>query len=308
MTVAEQLFRIAVFPGFLFVINLGLFLEWIDRKVYARMQNRVGPPWYQPWADLVKLFSKEDVIPEKAQKTMFTVLPVVDLAVAVTAFQYLPLGRFASFHPFNGDLIVVVFLLTVSTLTLFLIGWYSGNPFGKVGSLRAVTQFLAYEVPLVLALLTPALLAGSWSIAAIKANLSGYWWRSFPVLLPSFCLALVALQGKLERVPFDAPEAETEIVAGPITEYTGRRLAFVRLAGRSEMVVGFGLLYDLFLPAVDRFGVLGFFAASVGMMFILSMFRALFARFRIEDTTAIAWRYLIPASAAAMALAIVIRG
>lgn len=308
MSVWEQLFKIAVFPGFLFVVNFGLFLEWVDRKAYARMQNRVGPPWYQPWLDTLKLFTKEDVVPEKAEKFMFTVLPVLDLAVAVTAFLYLPLGRFASVYPFAGDLIVVVFFLTVSTLMMFLIGWYSGNPFGKVGSLRAVTQFLAYEVPLVLALLTPALIAGSWSISNIKASLATQWIRLIPVSILSLLTALIALQGKLERVPFDSPEAETEIVAGPTTEYTGRRLAFIRLAVRSEMVVGFGLLYDLFFPFTDKMGVLGFIAISLVMMFLLSGFRALFARLRIEDTTALAWRYLIPVSAAAMALAIIVRG
>lgn len=293
---------------FLFVVNFGLFLEWVDRKIYARMQNRVGPPWYQPWLDTLKLFTKEDVIPEKAERFMFTVLPVLDLAVAVTAFLYLPLGRFASVYPFSGDLIVVVFFLTVSTLMMFLIGWYSGNPFGKVGSLRAVTQFLAYEVPLVLALLTPALFAGSWSISNIKASTAGHWVRLIPVTIPTLVTALIALQGKLARVPFDAPEAETEIVAGPLTEYTGRRLAFIRLAARGEMVVGFGLLYDLFFPLTDKMGVGGFFVASLAMMFFLSAFRALFARFRIEDTTALAWRYLIPVSASTMALAIILRG
>ncbi len=308
MSTIGELFRIAVFPGFLFVVNFGLFLEWVDRKIYARLQNRVGPPWYQPWLDTVKLFTKEDVVPKAADSFMFTVLPVLDLAVAVTAFLYLPLGRFASAYPFSGDLIVVVFFLTVSTLMLFLIGWYSGNPFGKVGSLRAVTQFLAYEVPLVLALLTPAMVSGSWSISNIKADTLQNWARLLPVSIPTLLTALIALQGKLERVPFDAPEAETEIVAGPLTEYTGRRLAFIRLASRSEMVVGFGLLYDLFFPFTNKMGVLGFFAASLLMMFFLSVFRAAFARLRIEDTTALAWRYLIPVSAATMALAIIARG
>lgn len=307
MKIVKELFQIAVFPGFAFILNFGLFLEWVDRKIYARAQNRVGPPWYQPWLDIVKLFSKEDVMPENANKRMFTFLPVMDLAVAATAFLYLPLGGSWSIHPFAGDLIVVVFLLTVSTLTLFLIGWYSGSPFGQVGSLRAVTQFLAYEVPLVLSLLVPALFAGSWSISVIKATAAQSWARFLPAAIPATVLALISLQGKLERVPFDAPEAETEIVAGPVTEYTGRRLAFVRLASRAEMVVGLGLVYDLFFPT-NKLGILGFFVASVAVTSVLSIMRAAFARLRIEDTTALAWRYLIPISAATMALAIIIRG
>lgn len=308
MDFLADLFKLLVFPGFLFVVNFGLFLEWVDRKIYARMQHRVGPPWYQPWLDTIKLFTKEDVIPEKANPFMFTFLPVLDLAAAVTAFLYLPFGGFSSVNPFPGDLVVVVFFLTLSTLLLFLIGWYSGSPFGRVGSLRAVTQFLAYEVPLVLSLLTPALLAGSWSISTIKIVMAQNLSRFLPVTLLALAVSLLSLQGKLLRVPFDAPEAETEIVAGPLTEYTGRRLAFIRLAERAELVVGAGLISNLFLPFDKVLGMLGFFVSCVVVVFGLSVLRASFARLRIEDTTLISWKYLIPFSALGMALAIMVRG
>jgi NADH-quinone oxidoreductase subunit H len=173
---------------------------------------------------------------------------------------------------------------------------------------RFVRAMLADEVPLVLALLTPAMVAGSWSISNIRADTLQSWVKLLPVSIPTLFTALIALQGKLARVPFDAPEAETEVVAGPLTEYTGRRLAFIRLASRSEMVVGLGLLYDLFFPFTSRMGVPGFFVASLVMTFFLTMLRAVFGRLRIEDTTALAWRYLIPVSAATMALAIIVRG
>jgi len=307
MQVLRDLVKLLVFPGFLFTVNFGLFLEWVERKIYARLQRRVGPPWYQPWLDTLKLFSKEDVIPERAHGALFSFLPVLDLAVAVTAFLYVPIGGISSVHPFNGDLVVVVFFLTLSTILLFLIGWYSGSPFGKVCSLRAMTQFLAYEVPLVLALLTPALLAGSWSITMIKLTMAENWLRLFPITMFTLAIALLSLQGKLLRVPFDAPEAETEIVAGPLTEYTGRRLAFLRLAERAEMVVGIGLISSLLFPLDGILGFFGFILESVIIVFILSVLRASFARLRIEDTTVLAWKYLMPVSMLGMALAILAR-
>lgn len=308
MTAINDLFKILVFPGFLFVVNLGLFLEWVDRKIYARLQNRIGPPWYQPWLDVLKLFSKEDVIPEGASSFMFTWLPVFYLAVTVTAFLCIPVGTYAAVYSFPGDLIVVLFLLTLATIILFLLGWYSGSPFGRVGAVRAVTQFLAYEVPLVAALLTQALLADSWSISLVMARTTVGFPRFVVVHLIALAVALISLQGKLLRVPFDAPEAETEIVAGPFTEYTGRRLAFIRLAERTEMAVGVGLVSDLFLPFPARLGVFGFVISTILVTFVLSVLRASVARFRIEDTTVLAWKYVLPFSALGMVLAIIVRG
>lgn len=307
MTILKDLFEILVFPGFLFVLNFGLFLEWVDRKIYARVQKRIGPPWYQPWLDVLKLFTKEDVIPQEAQRFMFTVLPVLALATSVTAFLYVPIGGASSVYPFPADLVVVVFFLTLSTILLFLVGWYSGSPFGKVGSLRAATQFLAYEVPLVMSFLTPALLSNSWSLSVIRANMAQNWFKMLPVTLFSVVCALLSLQGKLLRVPFDAPEAETEIVAGPLTEYSGRRLAFLKMAERAEMVVGSALVSSLFFPLSGAWGYLGFFAVSLAVVFFLAVLRAALARLRIEDTAWLAWRYLIPVSAVGMALAILIR-
>lgn len=303
-----QVFKIAVFPGMTFLVNFALFLDWVDRKVYARTQNRVGPPWYQPWVDVAKLCLKEDIMPSAANRVMFTALPIVALTLSGMSFLLLPLGRTSAVYPFSGDLIVVIFLMTLSTITLFLMGWYSGNPYARVGSIRVLSQFLAYEVPMVLSFLTPAMLAGSWSLSNIRAGISENWGAFAPALLPAMLLALVALQGKLERVPFDAPEAETEIVAGPLTEYTGRRLAFVWLARRCELVVGLGLLYDLFFPWHSSYGIIGFMVFGILATAVLSVLRAAFARLRIEDTTVLAWRYFMPLSVAVMAVAILVRG
>lgn len=286
-----------IFPGFLFLATYGMLCEWVDRKLYARVQNRVGPPWYQPEADFIKLMAKEEIVPAAADQFTFRLLPMVALASVLTAFFYIPLFHTAAVFSFEGDLVVVFYLLTIPTLTFFLAGWYSTSLFAALGSVRTLTQLFAYEVPLLLVLLGPALLAGTWSISGITAffaaNPSLMW-----VNLIGFLVALVALQGKLERVPFDIPEAETEIVAGTFTEYGGRLLAIFRLAIDLEMVVAAGLYSAVFwggsLGLGPVWGFLLFVLKTMAVVALLSLTRSLMARIRIEQMMRFCWRYLAP--------------
>src|SRR5512136_677046 len=119
----RSLVDILVFPGFLFLVAFGLFAEWVDRKLYARFQNRMGPPWFQPLADIIKLFGKESIIPEEVDRRMFKLLPMVALASTMTAFTYIPVWGPRALFSFQGDVIVVLYLLTIPTLTFFLAGW-----------------------------------------------------------------------------------------------------------------------------------------------------------------------------------------
>src|SRR3990172_8424704 len=194
-----------VFPGLLFLVSYALFLQYVDRKVLARMQNRVGPPWWQPFADLVKLLSKEDIAPEGTDDRTMRAIPLLAFAAVATAFLYVPvLGP--SPLAFQGDLIVVLYLLTLPTILIFLLGWLSRNVFAALGGGRggAATQLFIYEVPFFLALLAPALAAGTWSISEIVAWQSGH--GMLVVLAPiGFVVALIGLQAKLERTPFAIP-------------------------------------------------------------------------------------------------------
>lgn len=310
MSIVLDLVHILVFPGLVFALLLGMFLQWVDRKVFARAQNRVGPPFRQPLWDLVKLVSKEDIVPEKANRFMFTVLPVLALVTAVAALLYLPIWENESVYPFWGDLLVVIFLLTIPTMVLFLAGWFSTNPFGVVGSFRTAVQFLSYEVPLLLAVLTPAVMAGSWSISDIIAFQQEHPWV-IAVQLVALGVGLLALQGKLERVPFDAPEAETEIVAGPTTEYTGRRLALFRLSFDVQMLVGVALFSSIFLGGVTGpwyLAILLFLAKCIILVMVLSLLRAMMARIRIQQTTSFCWTYLVPIAIVQMAVILLIKG
>ncbi len=215
-------------------------------KFHARLRNRIGPPWFQPLADLIKLFAKEHLIPDGIERTMFTLLPMVALTSVVTAVFYIPLfGK--PLYSFNGDIILVLYLLTVPTLTFFLAGWFSLGPYSMVGAMRDLTQLFAFEVPLFVGVLSPFLLAGTWSFPTMTEFYSRHPIYSLFNLI-GFVIAIVALLGKLEKTPFDIPEAETEIVAGSFTEYSGLLLGLFRMTVNAEMVVGASLLGAIFFP------------------------------------------------------------
>jgi NADH-quinone oxidoreductase subunit H len=308
---AWALFNILIFPGFLFLSVLSLFAEYYDRKLYARLQNRVGPPWFQPLADFIKLLGKEEVIPEEADPRMFNLAPVFALASAITAFLYIPLWGTRALYSFNGDLIVVLYLLMIPTLTFFLGGWYSRSLFSTLGAVRSITQLFAYEIPLFISLLAPALLANTWSLsgmAAYYAKHPGYWLFN----LIGFGVALIALLGKLERVPFDIPEAETEIVAGSFTEYSGRLLAYFRMAIDIETVVGASLLAAVFVPfGLQLNPLLGFIVYLIKIFAIiglLSLFRTVFARLRIDQMIEFCWKYVAPIAFVQVLINLMLKG
>jgi NADH-quinone oxidoreductase subunit H len=290
---------ILLFPGLLFLAFMGLVVEFIDRKLYARMQNRIGPPWFQPFADLVKLAAKEDLIPEEANPVMFRLMPVLAVTAVVTAFLHVPIWGTEPLISFNGSVVVVVYLLTIPTLTFFLGGWHSTSLYSMIGAVRTLTQLFAYEVPLLLAILAPALLAHTWSLGEMAAFYSQNPLYALSNLI-GFMVALVALQGKLERVPFDIPEAETEIVGGTFTEYSGRLLALFRLAIDMEAVVGASLLAAVFLPFGLNLGPVWVFVLYLvkilGIVLVLALLRTVMARLRIEQMVTFCWKYLAPAA------------
>ncbi|MGD9495861.1 MAG: complex I subunit 1 family protein [Armatimonadota bacterium] len=297
MQVVTPLFHVLVFPGFVSLVAFGLFVSWVDRKLVAKFQNRVGPPLLQPLADLIKLLAKEDIVPEHANRAMFALVPLIALAGVVSAMVYIPVWTAPAPAWFQGDLIVVLYLLTLPAFALFLGGWYSTNPFATIGATRVLTQLFGYEVPFFLACLGPAIAAGSWSISDItRAQGDGLWLILAAPLC--FAVAMVALIGKLERVPFDIPEAKTEIVKGAEVEYTGRRLAVWKLTFLTETVVGAALIAALFLGGPHFWGIpyaamspwltglVGLIVLAVKILlivFFLSLAQAALARLRIEQ-------------------------
>ena len=318
MDVVKPLLYILVYPGLLFQLVFSTFLEWMDRKFYARMQNRRGPlhtgyaGLLQPVADILKLFFKEDIVPARADRFMFSLMPILGLAAVVTAGLYLPVWLVTPYNSFEGDLIVVLYLLSLPSLVLFLAGWFSVSPYSLIGATRVLTQLFAYEVPFFLALLTPAVVAGSWQIRTIAVYpwTSGAWWVIVIQVL-AFLVALLTLQAKLERTPFDIPEAETEVVGGPLTEYTGKKLALFRIQKDILMMVGSAFIAALFLggfPGGLWIGGLWLIVKTSFVVFLLSVIRASFARLRIDQIVTFSWKYLAPASLIQLLVVLILKG
>lgn len=275
-----------LFPTGLFLLANSLFYVWIDRKLVARLQNRVGPPWYQPLADVLKLLANEEVIPAGTHKVLFIALPIVGLAGALTSALYLPMAGLPPAYSFEGDLIVTVYLLSLLTIALGLAGANTRGRFSLVGATRTLTQLFAYEAPFLMALLSPALAAGSWRISDVMAYFSSHWLiLSQPM---SFVVLLVGLVGKLEMAPFDAPEAETEIVAGALTEYSGRGLALFRLGQWVELVVGLTLIAIFFLGGI--YHPFDYFLKTFIPLVLIVALQTLMMRLRIDQVVGWWWR------------------
>lgn len=283
----HPLILLLIFPGGLFLMNVGLFYEWIDRKLIARFQSRVGPRWFQPLADSIKLLAKEEIIPQGVHKGLFLSLPVLALTGALTAAIYVPLFGFQAAFNFEGDLIVTLYLLSIITLCIGLAGANTLSRFTIIGATRALTQMFSYEAPLLLALLGPAIAAGSWNISKINAFAGDNIWMILAQPI-GFIVALVGLMGKLELPPFDAPEAETEIVAGALTEYSGRGLALFHIGKNVELVVGLTLIIIFYLGGIAN--PLEFILKTAGLLLVITALQAMFARLRIDQTVGLWWR------------------
>ena len=320
MAAVRTILYLLVYPGILFLFIYSTFCEWFDRKVYARLQNRMGPTHtgrfglLQPIADFFKLMAKEDIVPEAADKGFFNALPAFGLAVVSTAALLLPVWNFDLARPtltsFPGDIIVILYLLSLPTLILFLAAWSSTNLFSTIGGARVLTMLFGYEVPLFLSVLSPAILADSWRLAEIAA-----FYQARPVLLLAnllgFVVALIAVQAKLERTPFDIPHAETEIVGGTFTEYSGKKLALFRLTFDIEMVVASGLLAAVFLggfPGGALIGFVHFVVKTLFVIFLLSLIRALTARIRVDQVISFAWKILAPLAVIQVLVSILLKG
>ena len=281
------LIALLIFPGGLFLMASGLVYEWVDRKLIARYQNRVGPRWFQPLADVVKLLAKEEIIPTGVSRGLFVALPVIGMAGALTAALYVPIAGFAPSFSFAGDLVVTLYLLSMMTLCLGLAGANTTDRFSLIGATRTLTQLFSYEAPFLLALLGPAIVAGTWNIGQINEFAGQNIWLIVTQLM-GFLVALVGLLGKLEMPPFDAPEAETEIVSGALTEYSGRGLALFRLGKDVELVVGLTLVASFYLGGIAN--PLEFLLKTLGLLIVMAGMQSLFARLRIDQTVGLWWR------------------
>ncbi len=315
------IFRILVFPGFTFILLLTLFCDWMERKIEARIQNRVGPMVagpagiLQPLADFIKLLTKEDIEPRDAKKIIFRYAPLLAFAIMIFAFCFLPIdgASVLSTTGFGGDLIVILTFASIANFLLFMAGWASCNPYGTIGSARVLTQFLGYDIPLFLIALTPAFIAGSLQIANI-ASLQAGTFLPFIILVPwAFVLFMITMQAELEKDPFDVPHSESELVGGLETEYTGAKLAFLHLTRDVQVVFGAALVVELFLGGPYGPVIFGpswiwysiwFVLKLLAVVLISEYITTVVARFRIDQVLSGNWRILLPAALLSLMLTV----
>jgi NADH-quinone oxidoreductase subunit H len=315
------IFRVLVFPGFTFILLFTMFCDWVERKLEARMQNRMGPSFtgpsgiLQPFADFVKMLTKEEITPCDSKRNVYRFAPILALSVLIFALAFLPIDGTTVIPgvSFTGDLIFVMALVSVANFLLFLAGWSSNNPYSSIGAARVLTQFLGYDIPLVMLALAPAFLAKSLTISTIVA-VSGSW-LPFAILAPwAFVLFVITMQAELEKDPFDVPHAESEVVAGHETEYSGAKLAFLKLARDVQIVFGAALITVLFLGGANGpvpfgflpafWGTLWFVLKVLGIVVVSEYMTVLFARLRIDQVVRANWRIILPLSVLSLILTI----
>ena len=311
----------------IFLCVSALFLIWLERKISARIQNRMGPMLTGPgflkngsmWtgglvqtaADAIKLLVKELIVPGRADAVPFIIAPILIFAVSVTAFVVIPFAPALSVADLNIGLLYVVSVSSLSVLSIVIAGWSSNNKYSLLGGLRSAAQMLSYEIPLLFALLGPILMAGTLSMQGIvmaQRNL-GVWF-----IVPSFLGAVIyfiASIAEVNRPPFDIPEAESELVAGYVSEYSGMMFAMFFLAEFCNMMLVSAVAATVFLggwlipfmpvPAEPTI----FYTLVGGAVFFLKMYflilvmmwvRWTFPRVRPDHLMNLGWKFLLPLS------------
>jgi NADH-quinone oxidoreductase subunit H len=279
---------IALYPGIVFMLFFSLIYSGILRKLAAHMQSRIGPPIWQPILDIIKLFGKEGIVPEQA-KPGFTLWPVVALVSVVVAGLFIPVAGLVSLQ-LPGGFIILIYFLVFGSLSIYLSGLSSSNPFAVVGSIRGIIQMFAYEFPFIVSLIVPMIFLNTLSPLVVNAyQLQGTWLGAvFPFAAAAF---LVSVLAKIELPPFHIPDAHQEIVAGYSTEFTGKRLAMLELARMVKMFVLLALGVAIFFggsgPGPGGFAI--FIVKTLVLLFVLTILRVLLARLRIDQSLRFCW-------------------
>ena len=276
-------FEILIYPGILFMLITSLLLSGIFRKITARMQSRKGPPIIQPFYDTIKLFGKENIRPANS-KNGFHIWPIISLASIIIAGLMIPIAGITALQ--TGDMLIVLYFVALSSIALYIAGYSTGNPFGHIGATRGIIQMVAYEFPLILAVLMPAVFLKTLSIDAINlAQITGAWnITTYPIAGIIFLTAILAA---LELPPFHIPQAHQEIVGGYTVEYTGASLAYIEISHMIKMFVLITLAIDTFLGGAIT--ITAFLAKTLGLLLIFAFIRTLLARLRINNVLKFYW-------------------
>ncbi len=284
-----------------FVVLNALFLTWLERKIAGHMQRRIGPkevgPFglIQPLADTLKLLGKELLTPHDVSRPLYFLAPTLIFIPVLVSFVVIPFDRQLLVKDINVGILVILAFSSLSVLSILLAGWGSNNKYALIGAIRSVAQNIAYEIPLLLSLLPIIMMANSFSLKTIVAAQEGLWYVALQPV--AFLLFFIAAVAETNRTPFDLPEAESELVAGFHTEYTGMRFALFFLAEYTNIVIVCAIATSFFLggyqgPLLP--GWLWFLGKTYFLVFVIIWFRWTFPRVRFDQLLNFAWKIMIP--------------
>ena len=291
----------------MFFLVVPLVVGYIEHKVLAHMQSRVGPMeagsfhgWAQLVADGVKFIQKEDIVPEAADRNVFSLAPAVAMIPYIAILVVLPFSPTVFALNLDIGIFFVMAMGSVSVIGVLMAGWSSANKFSLIGALRAAAQLIAYELPLVLAAAAIVMQSGTLSLVGIVESQRGMWNILRPWQLVGFLIFMMASLAELTRPPFDMPVADSEIIFGAYTEYTGLKFAFFLLAEYGGIVALSGVAATLYLggylgiggiPLPGPFWMLG---KIIALSFVVIWLRATYPRLREDQLQRFSWLLLIP--------------
>ena len=284
---------------------IALFLVWWERKISAHVQQRFGPMmtgWHgviQTVADALKLLQKEDITPSLADRAVFFWAPVVCFVAAFAAYVVMPFGKGLIVSDLNVGILYIIAITTFTVISLLMAGWGSNNKYALLGGMRSAAQVVSYEVPLALSVLGVVMVSGSMSMNEIvksQAAWDGFHWNIFFQPL-GFVIYIIAATAEANRTPFDIPEAEQELVAGFNIEYSGMKFAMFFLAEFVNMFTVSAIATTIFLggwngPFLPSW--MWFLGKTLGMVFLLMLFRWTYPRLRVDQLMEFAWKILLP--------------
>ena len=287
MEILKPVFYLLIFPGVLFTGALGLFFSWVDRKVTALIQSRIGPPWYQCYADIGKLLYKEVMIPSGSNRLSFVTAPLIGLAGISLASGIIWMVNINKGVSFIGDIIVVMYLLVLPSLGLIIGGAASRNPFSSIGASREMIMVFAYELPFILVIFTAVIKTRSvifGDIITYQLQNGVMLWSASGVL--ASIVFFSCMLAKLCYLPFDIPEAESEIIGGTLAEYSGALLAIFKLTNAMMLFILPLFFITLFLGGIDVSSIKGilFLTLKYSVVLILVIFvKSTHPRLRIDQ-------------------------